>query len=164
MFDRVRTSLHRALTTKVGDALLPVRLPKDLARRVNVVLGEPLCSEAELERRRLARVRLEALRAGRGPKAQPAKKEAAPVMVYFEKDRNARLLGRIEETLKARDIPYTLLDVTGDDTTRNFVTRTARCKDDELPVVFVASEAVGGYSELVAWEVAGKLDKAVYGT
>jgi glutaredoxin len=114
-------------------------------------------------RRRDARLRLEALRAGRGPKPQPVKKEAAPVMVYFEKDRNARLLGRIEDTLKAREIPYTLLDVAGDDTTKNFVMRTARCKDDELPVVFVAGEPVGGYNDLVAWEVSGKLQKAVFG-
>lgn len=33
MIDIVRTSLHRAITSPVGDEFLPGRLPKDLARR-----------------------------------------------------------------------------------------------------------------------------------
>jgi glutaredoxin len=164
MLDLVRTSLHRVITTKRGDALLPVRLPKDLARRVNVVLGEPLCSEAELERRRSARAKLDALRSGRAKPAEVAKERAAaPVMVYFEKERNARLLGRIEEVLQAKRIAYTLLDVTGDESTKDFVMREAKCKEDELPIVFIAGAPVGGFEQLVAFDVAGKLEKAVFG-
>jgi glutaredoxin len=165
VLDLVRTTLHRAITTKTGDGLLPVRLPKDLARRVNSVLGQPLCSEDELARRRDGRARLDALRRGEGPKAKPSRDRtvAAPVMVYFEKERNLRLLGRIEETLTARGIPYTVLDVAGDETTKDFVMREARCKEDELPIVFVAAAPVGGYNDLVEWDVSGKLDKAVFG-
>src|SRR5262245_32445265 len=104
MLDFVRTSLHRVITTPRGDTLLPVRLPKDLARRVNVMFGEPLCSEGELARRRETRARLAALREGSAMAAAPleSKRDAAPVMVYFEKDRNARMLGRIEEALQAK--------------------------------------------------------------
>jgi hypothetical protein len=168
MLDRVRTQLHRALTTPAGDRFFPVRIPKDVARRVNALLGEPLCSEAELERRRGGHARLAELarqRAGGGaapvseastPKAQ------APVMLYFEKDRNARMLGRIQEMLDAKGIRYTPLDIAGDDVTRDFVLREARCKADDLPVVFVAGAPVGGYNELVDWDVSGRLAKALF--
>jgi glutaredoxin len=84
-------------------------------------------------------------------------------MVYFEKERNARLLGRIEEVLQAKRIAYTLLDVTGDESTKDFVMREAKCKEDELPIVFIAGAPVGGFEQLVAFDVAGKLEKAVFG-
>jgi glutaredoxin len=165
MLDLVRTSLHRVITTPKGDALLPVRLPKDLARRLNRLVGEPICSNDELKRRRDARARLEELRSGRATSTEPApKRTQAPVMVYFEGDRNVRMLTRIKETLDARGIAFTPLDIAGDETTLHYVMREARCKDDELPIVFVAGTAVGGYTELVAWDVAGKLAHAVFGT
>ncbi|MBX3207843.1 MAG: hypothetical protein KF764_22545 [Labilithrix sp.] len=167
MIDLVRTSLHRALTTPVGDSLLPVRVPKDLARRFNALLGDPICSREELERRRAGRAKLEELKKTGG--ASPSKPASAapavqaPVMVYFEKDRNARMLGRIQEMLDAKQIAYTLLDVAGDATTRDFVLREARCKDDDLPVVFVATAPVGGYNDLVDWDVSGRLASALAG-
>ena len=163
MLDRVRTSLHRAITTPAGDRFLPVRLPKDLARRVNIVLGEPICSAAELLRRREGAERLVKLRADAkaGISAAPAAREPAPVIVYFEKDRNVRLFGRIKEALEARNIAFTALEV--DTATKAFVMREAKCKEDELPIVFVATTPVGGYNELVEWDVSGKLATAVYG-
>jgi hypothetical protein len=85
------------------------------------------------------------------------------VTVYFEKDRNARMLSRIEEALGAKNIAFTKLDVSGDEATMQFVTRTAKCEEDDLPIVFVASTPVGGYEALVAWDVSGELTKAVYG-
>ena len=168
MLDLVRTSIYRAITTPVGDALLPIRLPKDLARRVNAILGEPLCSAEELARRRAGQARLEEPKRRGGPPAgaagaPPEAAATAPVMVYFEKDRNARMLGRIRDALEARSIAYTLLDVTGDAVTKDFVLREARCKDDDLPVVFVAGAAVGGYNDLVDWDVSGKLARALAG-
>ena len=164
MLDLVRTSLHRVLTTPAGDGFLPVRLPKDLARRFNVVLGEPICSAAELGRRRAGRERLAKLRADAkaGVVSAAAPKEAAPVIVYFEKDRNVRLLGRITEALEARDVAFTALEV--DDATKEFVMREARCKEDYLPVVFIATTPVGGSHDLVQWDVSGKLTAAIYGT
>ena len=163
MLDLVRTSLHRVLTTPVGDAFLPVRLPKDLARRVNIVLGQPICSAAELGRRRGARERLAKLRADAkaGKVVAAAPREPAPVIVYFEKDRNSRLFGRIKEALDARSIKYTALEV--DTATKNFVMREAKCKEDELPIVFVAATPIGGYNELIEWDVSGKLAEAVFG-
>jgi hypothetical protein len=165
MLDLVRTSLHRAITSETGDGLLPIRVPKDLARRVNLLLGEPICSRAEIERRRAARRRLEELRRA-GPAAAPsapASAVQAPVMIYFEKDRNARMLGRIREALDAKAVTYTLLDISGDAVTRDFVLREARVKDDDLPVVFVAGTPIGGYNALVEWDVSGRLGKALAG-
>jgi len=168
MLDLVRTSLHRAITTPTGDRFFPVRVPKDLARRFNAMLGEPICSREELERRRAGRAKLEELKknGGRSPAsaavaAAPAVQ--APVMIYFEKDRNARMLGRIKELLDAKQVKYTLLDVADDATTKDFVLREAKCKDDDLPVVFVAGTPVGGYNELVDWDVSGRLAKALAG-
>lgn len=164
MLDLVRTSLHRVLTTPVGDGFLPVRLPKDLARRVNVVLGQPICSAEELERRRNGEQRLAKLRedAKAGIKGAAAPREAAPVILYFEKDRNSRQFGRMKELLEAKSIAYTALEV--DTATKAFVMREAKCKEDELPVVFVAATPVGGYNDLVEWDVSGKLATAIYGT
>ncbi len=164
MFDLVRTSLHRVLTTPVGDGFLPVRLPKDLARRVNLVLGQPICSAAELERRRNGELRLAKLTADAkaGVKGTAAPREPAPVIIYFEKDRNARLFGRMKDALEAKSIVYTALEV--DAATKAFVMREAKCKEDELPIVFVAATPVGGYNDLIEWDVSGKLAEAVFGT
>jgi len=159
----LRSALHRAITTPFGDNLAPIRIPKDLLRRVNVTLGQPLCSQEELSRRQAARERLVQLRSAKDGGRTAAAREQAPVMVYFEKDRNARLLGRIEELLSSASITFTKLDVTGDAATKDFVVREARCKEDELPVVFVAGTAVGGYNELADYNVSGQLKKAVFG-
>ena len=164
LFDLVRTTLHRAITTPVGEGFAPVRIPKDLARRLNVTLGQPLCSTEQLATRRAADARLDGLRATRGQaKKVEAVKLAAPVMVYFEKDRNARELERVEELLKAKSIVYQRLDVAGDEATMRFVMRTAGCKEDDLPVVFVDGAAIGGYRDLVTADVSGALAKAIYG-
>ena len=164
MLDIVRTSLHRIISTPLGDRFAPVRVPKDLARRVNMMLGKPICDAAELERRREAHERLAILRsAAVASSSAPSPRAAAPVMIYFERDRNARLLGRIKDTLDSRGITYTELDVTGDETTKNYVMREAKCKEDDLPIVFVAAAAVGGYNDLVEWDVSGQLATAVLG-
>lgn len=91
------------------------------------------------------------------------KREPAPVVMYFEKDRNQRLIERVRELLSAKQIPFTALDVSGDAATIAFVTREAACEDDDLPIVFVAGVPVGGFNELVDWDVSGKLKKAVFG-
>src|SRR5207245_6228419 len=96
-------------------------------------------------------------------KTEPAPRVQAPVMVYFEKERNARLLGRIEDTLKAKGLAYKLLDVTGDETTKDFVMREAHVKEDELPIVFVAGTPIGDYNALTEHDVSGKLDTLLYG-
>jgi hypothetical protein len=173
MLDAVKDALYRAITSPKGDALAPIRLPKDLARRLNATLGSPLAPMKELARRKDALGRLAALRDARNgngvvahvPAAETsqAKPDAAPVMVYFEKDRGVRELSRIEEALGAKGIPYKLLDVTGDESTLDFVMREAGCERDELPVVFVAGEAIGNFPALVKADVSGELQRAVYG-
>jgi len=166
MLDFVRTGLHRAITTPAGDSLLPLRLSKDIARRVNTLFSQPICSQEELDRRRAGQAKLEELKRNGGKPAggaAPVEVAQAPVLVYFEKDRNARMLGRIQEMLDAKGVKYTLLDVAEDAGTRDFVKREAQVKDDDLPIVFVASTVIGGYNELVDADVSGKLAKALRG-
>jgi DNA-binding transcriptional MocR family regulator len=162
MLDTVKDALYRAITTARGDSFAPVRFQKDLARRLNVALGSPLATLEELHKRRDALARLEALRGSKGA-IPTAKAEPAPVMVYFEKDRNARELAHIEEALGAKKIAFTKLDVTGDEATLDFVMREAKCESDDLPVVFVAGTAFGGFRALVEADVSGALEKAVFG-
>jgi glutaredoxin len=159
--DRIAHTLHRAITSETGDSLSLVRVPKDLARRLNRLAGSPIASRDELEARRAAQTKLETLRREGG--AEKAAVVTAPVVVYFEKGRNARELGRVEELLKSKDVTYTLSDVTGDDATLSFVITKAKCEKDQLPVVFVAGDAIGRYNDVVAADVSGKLDVAIYG-
>ena len=177
MLDAVKDALYRAITSPKGDSLAPIRLPKDLARRLNATLGSPLAPIRELAKRRDALGRLAALRDaktrnggappganGHGePTASSQKTEAAPVMVYFEKDRGVRELARIEEALGGKGIAYKLLDVAGDEATLDFVMREAGCERDELPVVFVGGAAIGNFPALVKADVSGELQRAVYG-
>jgi glutaredoxin len=161
MLDPLRTGLHKIITTPAGDGFLPFRVPKVVARRMNMFFGSPLCSAEELKKRRAAQKRLQELRTSGS--AVTLKRDPAPVTVYFEKDRNQRMLTRIEEALQAKNIAFTKLDVTGDEAMMQFITRTAKCEEDDLPIVFVASTPVGGYDALVAWDVSGELAKAVFG-
>ena len=161
MLTLVRSALHRVISTPRGDSLAPVRIPKDLARRLNVALGSPLASPEELAKRERARAKLAELRA-QGSKGERTQRDAAPVLVYFEKDRNVRELVRIEELLGAKAIAWKRLDVAGDDATIDFVMLQAKCERDDLPVVFVADRAIGGYEALVRSDVSGELAKLVH--
>jgi len=162
VLDRIRTTLHGLIENPRGDTVGAVRIPKMLARKANHLLGSPLCSAEDLDKRRAAAAKLESLR-GAGSAAAPARREPAPVVVYFEKDRNQRLIERVQELLASRGIAYRALDVTGDEATMAFVMREAKCEEDDLPIVYVAGSAVGGYNELVEWDVTGKLKTAVFG-
>jgi hypothetical protein len=132
-----------------------------LARQLNVFLGSPLCSAEDLAKRRAARAKLESLRDQR--QNQRLEREAAPVIVYFERDRNQRLLNRVRELLEGRGFAYRMLDVTGDEATMAFVAREARCEPDDLPIVYVGGAVIGGYNELVEADVSGALRAAVLG-
>jgi hypothetical protein len=162
MLDRLRDVLYRAIVTPRGDGITAVRIPKDLARRLNATLGEPLATREELARRAQARARLKTLRAA--PAVESTPRERPPVLVYFERGRNVRHLTRIEELLAAKSIPWKRLDVGDDEATVEFVTRRAQCERDDLPVVFVADQAIGTFEALVRSDVSGELAKLVAGT
>ena len=161
MLDKLRTTLHQAIDTPREDGNPVVELPKLFARRLNRFLGDPLCSPEDLEKRRAARAKLATLQ---GTSEVKLAREPAPVVVYFEKDRNQRMSDRVEELLKSRGIAYRSLDVTGDEATLAFVMREAKCEEDDLPIVYVAGTPVGGYNDLVDWDVSGKLKTAVFGS
>jgi hypothetical protein len=160
MLDKLRTTLHHAIASPREDEPAAVRLPKMFARRINRVLGSPLCTAEDLAKRRAAEAKLVAMK---GATQEKLVRAAAPVVVYFEKDRNQRMKDRIEELLQSRGIAFSALDVTGDEATLSFVTREAKCERDDLPIVYVGGTAVGGYNELVQWEVSGKLKETVFG-
>jgi glutaredoxin len=162
MLETVRDALYRAMTTPRGDSLAAVRIPKDLARRLNATLGSPLAPKDELAKRAQAEARLADLRA-RGGGQERTRVEAAPVLVYFERDRNARELTRIEELLASKSIAFKKLDVAGDESTIEFVMLQSKRERDQFPVVFVADRAVGGYEALVRADVSGELAKLVHG-
>jgi hypothetical protein len=169
MLERVRDALYRAMTGPAGDGLTPVRIQKDLVRRLNTTLGRPLAPLDELVKRARARARLAALRAGRATEAPEAsaatmaKNDAPPILVYFEKDVNVRELVRIEELLGAKGYAWTRLDVAGDEATLDFVMREAACERDDLPVVFVANRVIGNLEALVRADVSGELAHAIAG-
>ncbi len=163
MLDRLKSTLHRAITTKRGDSLLPIRVGKDIARRVNFTFGEVLGSAETLEKRRLARERLTDLRANHVEAiVAPKERAQAPVTIYHEGVRNARILARVEEVLAAKSIKVIKLDVEGDEATMTFVMHTANCKSDDLPIVFVGDKCIGGYDALVQADVSGELEKKLY--
>jgi hypothetical protein len=167
MLERVRDALYRAMTGPAGDAFAPVRIQKDLARRLNTTLGRPLAPVDELAKRARGRARLAELHArpatGTPAAATAAKKVAAPVVVYFEKDVNVRELLRIEELLGSKGHAWTRLDIAGDEATLDFVMREAACERDDLPIVFVASQAIGNLEALVRADVSGELARAIAG-
>jgi hypothetical protein len=160
VLDLVRDALYRAITTPRGDSFVPVRVWKDLARRINKAFGRPLAASEELAKRADAWRRLQSLGRDGAFRASTAA-EAAPVLVYFERDRNVRELERIEELLRAKGYAYRRLDVLGDASTLEFVTRSASCEPKDLPVVFVADELIGTYDALVRADVSGHLAKLV---
>jgi len=162
MLARLRDVLYRAVTAPRGDSFAPVRISKELARRLNATLGQPLGSKEELARRSDAVTRLRGLRAAGSHVSRPSS-ERAPVLVYFESGRNVRELIRIEELLGSRAIAWKRLDVVGDEATLEFVTRSAQCERDDLPVVFVADRAVGTYQALVGADGSGELKRLVDG-
>ncbi len=160
MLTRLRDALYRAVVAPQGDSFAPLRISKDLARRLNATLGQPLASAEDLARRSDAATRLQRLRAAGSGVSRPGA-EPAPVLVYVEGDRNVRELTRIEELLGSKSIAWKRLDVAGDEATLEFVIRRAGCERDDLPVVFVADRAVGTYPALVDADASGELERLI---
>ncbi|MCC7000300.1 MAG: glutaredoxin [Deltaproteobacteria bacterium] len=211
--DEIKDRAYRALTSKTGNRLFPVRWAKGALLALNSLAGQPLLEKDELVARRerdamererakeigkglgtvgAAAVGLAAAKAAQakqdadvaaaGVKVKDAKdakdakdvataavsaaasaaagREAAPVMLYM--DWNSRHdLKRITEVLISAGIKWQELDVTEDESTRAWVKANGGVED--LPVLFVAGEAIGGYQEVAQADVTGELGRKVFG-
>ena len=148
--DRFRTTVAGALASTRGDQYRPVKLLREVLGTANDLAGRPFCTQAELDERRAAG----------GVRAAAARREAAPVMLYFD-GKDHRTKKKIEELLQSKDIPFRVLDVTDDEATRSWATTQA--KQLEFPLVFIAGDAVGGLHELMQLDVNGDLVRRVFG-
>ena len=81
------------------------------------------------------------------------------VIVYTD-SRSGRDKSRVADVLRVKEIPFTELSVDEDESTRSWVTSTARTSD--LPVVFIAGKPVGGYDAIIQLDVKGELEKLVW--
>jgi glutaredoxin-related protein len=151
--DRVRVRLHHLLSSTKGDHLRPIKVVREVLGTVNDLTGRPLCTQEELDRRRARQAPPDAA-------AAPAKREPAPVMLYFD-GKDHRTKKKLEELLRARDIPFKVLDVTDDESTRSWASTAAH--SEEFPLLFIAGEAVGGLHEVTRLDVNGDLTKRVFG-
>ncbi len=152
MGDRVRVLLHDALSSERADRWKPVKVLREVLGTANDLAGRPLCSAEELAKRRARR--------GGPVESAPAKREPAPVMLYFD-GKDHRTKKKMEELLASREVPFQVLDCTDDEATRSWA--TAAAKQPEFPLVFIAGEPVGGLHELTQLDVNGGLRKRVFG-
>jgi glutaredoxin len=149
--DKLRTAVHDVLNSERADGLKPMRILREMLGTANDLVGRPFCSQAELDERRAAQAASD---------APATKREAAPVMLYFD-GKDHRTKKKIEELLKGKDIPFQVLDVTDDEATRSWATTAA--KQLEFPLVFVAGEPIGGLHELTQLDINGDLVRRVFG-
>jgi hypothetical protein len=146
MMDALRFRLNNLLGSDERERRAWVRVVRRAANAANDLLGAPICSPAELERRRgHAALR----RRGR---------EAAPVLLYVTWDSVGR--HEMEALLKLHRIPHRVLPVDRDEVQLSFLRRTAQ---REPPVLFVGADAVGGLDELKALAASGELHRRVFG-
>jgi hypothetical protein len=152
--DRVAQAAGR-VAGEVADRLAPLRAAGWRAlgrgegavaravRRANDALGRPLAPADELaDRRAFARGYRD-----REPGASPAsasagaRREAAPVLVYFM-DKQRRDLPKITDILDSHGVPYQLASLEEDPAAHAAVRRDSRGL--RLPLVFIAGDCVGG--------------------
>jgi glutaredoxin len=152
--DKVRVLVNGVLSSTTGDQYKPVKVVRELLGTANDLVGRPFCTEEELAARRGS----VATAAAPAPAAE--KREPAPVMLYFD-GKDHRTKKKMEELLRGRDIPFTLLDVTDDEATRLWATSQAH--QAEFPLLFIAGESIGGLHELTQLDVNGTLKKKVFG-
>lgn len=161
---RGRVLLHGILASERGDRLPPLRWTRHALAFVNDLAGRPLCSQEELTRRDTEHATLvaevAAVAAGKSAPAAPARREAAPVILYVT-DQDMRTKKKVEEILKGRDIPYKINDITDDESSRSWA--LTQSKKLEFPLLFIAGEAVGGLDEVMQLDVTGGLVKKVFG-
>lgn len=162
ILNRGRVLLHGLVYSDTGNAVPPLRWTRKALRFANDISGQPLISEGELSRREAELQAAEAaVRDERaGEPARPARREAAPVVLYIT-DQDHRTRKKLEEILKGRDIPYTINDVTDDESSRSWALTQAH--KTEFPLVFVAGEPLGNIDDVMQLDVRGELVKKVFG-
>src|SRR5258706_16349126 len=102
LIDKLRVAVHGLLSSTAGDHWKPVRVVREALATANDLVGRPFCAADELAARNGEH--------GHNGNAV-ARREAAPVMVYFDgKDHRTRK--KIEELLRGREIRFQVLDVT----------------------------------------------------
>ncbi|MEK6607526.1 MAG: glutaredoxin [Myxococcota bacterium] len=157
--DQVRFRLNDLLASDARDGAFPWRLARRVALAANDLLGEPICSRVELERRRGGS------RSGAAAGSPSAAREAGcitpsegtpPVFLYVTWDSADR--APIEQLLAARGIAYRVLDVGRDEAMLSFVRRAT---GGEPPAVFVGDHAVGGLEALKRADATGELARLV---
>ena len=149
MLSLVRSALHRAITTPRGDSLAPVRIPKDLARRLNVALGQPARPARGAGQARSKRGRASPSCARRARRASACGARPRRCSSTSRRTGTSASWCASRSSSAPRGYAWKRLDVAGDDATIDFVMLQAKCERDELPVVFVADRAMGGYEALV---------------
>jgi glutaredoxin len=145
--EKLRVIVHRGLqeTGNEGPVLKRVR---DVANTVNDLLGKPIHGGTDAAGLRVV------------PAAGEAKREQAPVVVYFD-GKDHRTKTKVEELLRGRDIEFRVLDVANDEAERSWVTTAA--KSNEFPIVVIAGTPVGGLQELTQLDVQGGLTRLAFG-
>jgi hypothetical protein len=158
---KLRGMAHRALDGDRRSDRPWVRRLRNLASIANEMLGQPIrhadVAPAAPEPRRGASPAAPAVAA---PPPAPTGNMAAPVFVYFD-GKDHRTKAKIEELLKARQVPFKILDVTDDEAERSWVTTVAHT--NELPIVVIAGTPVGGLAELTQLDLEGGLVRRVFG-
>jgi hypothetical protein len=154
LLDKIRDRGWRAIAN--GDGTIA-----SAARRVNDTLGRPLASSEELADRQAFADGYGAKKTAAPAAAAPAKKDVAPVIVYYFKDKQHRDAGKLTEVLDANAIPYQVVNLDGDEATQAAVRRDAKGRGG--PLCFIAGECVGGRTELVNLAGTGELKRRVFG-
>ncbi len=163
ILNRGRVLLHGLVYSDTGNVVPPLRWTRQALRFANDLSGQPLISADELARREAELRSLEeAVQTQRSDAAaaKPAKREAAPVVLYIT-DQDQRTRKKIEEILKGRDIPYTINDVTDDESSRSWA--LTQSHKPEFPLLFVAGEPLGNVDDVMQLDVRGELVKKVFG-
>ncbi len=135
---RAEAVLERGAEKSAG-----VRVLRDVIGGIDELLGQPFAEKV----------------APAAAAEAPKPREAAPVIVYFD-GKDHRTLRRIDGVLVGANVPYKTLDVGEDEAARSWA--MAKAGKQELPLVFVAGEAIGGFDELLQASVDGSLAKKVF--
>jgi glutaredoxin len=145
---KLRELAHRQLEGGSETDRPLVKRVREVANTVNDLLGKPIHGGAD------AAPGLRVV-----PGAAAAKREQAPVVVYFDGKDN-RTMKKVEELLRGKNIEFRVLDVANDEAERSWVVTAA--KSEEFPIVVIAGTPAGNFQELTQLDVQGELTRRVF--